>query len=55
MPAQTPPRGDPELWKSRANELLEAAKNMIEKKAGAKPAFMKAVNCLRCHDTFRDE
>jgi len=35
--------------------MLEMAKNLIDKQPDAKRAFIKAVNCQRCHHTFRDE
>jgi hypothetical protein len=48
-----PPKGDEAAWKDKTTALLNAAKDLANKKEGSKDAFSKAVACAACHAVFK--
>lgn len=48
-----PPKGDAESWKTKTKVLVEAAKEVVEKKPGAGEKLQKAANCAECHKAHK--
>ncbi len=44
-----PPKGEPGSWQEKTGELLQAAKDVVADKEGAKARLEKAANCKNCH------
>jgi len=44
-----PPKGEAAAWKSKTDAILEAAKEVVAGKEGAKAKLEKAANCGECH------
>lgn len=53
MATQKPPQGDDASWKAKNDALIAAAKDLVEKKAGAAEALKKASNCKACHSVHK--
>jgi hypothetical protein len=47
--ANTPPKGDPDSWKTKTVAILAAAQDVVDGKEGAGPKLKAAVNCANCH------
>jgi hypothetical protein len=52
MALQQPPIGDAQLWKAKADALVQAAREVSEGK-GSHAALAKAANCAACHKDHR--
>ncbi len=48
-----PPQGDEKSWKDKTDALVAAAKEMVEKKAGAVDKLKAATNCKACHTVHK--
>lgn len=53
MATQKPPMGDEASWKAKTAALVAAAKDLVEKKAGAADALKKASDCKACHSVHK--
>jgi len=53
MATQKPPQGDEASWKAKTTALVAAAKDLVEKKAGAADALKKASDCKACHSVHK--
>lgn len=53
MAAQKPAKGDEASWKAKTSALISAAKDLVDKKAGAAEALNKASNCKACHSVHK--
>jgi hypothetical protein len=50
---QKPPKGDEASWKAKTSALVAAAKDLVDKKAGAAEGFKKASDCKACHSVHK--
>ena len=48
-----PPQGDEASWKMKNDALIAAAKELVEKKAGAVDKLKAASNCKGCHSAHK--
>ncbi len=48
-----PPKGDAKEFSKQTQTIVDAAKGMVEGKAGSDDALVKAVNCGNCHKQFK--
>ena len=48
-----PPQGDEASWKMKSDALIAAAKELVEKKAGAAEKLKAASNCKGCHTAHK--
>ena len=53
MATQKPAKGDEASWKTKTAALVSAAKDLVEKKAGAADALKKASDCKACHSVHK--
>jgi hypothetical protein len=53
MATQKPAKGDEASWKAKTSALISAAKDLVEKKAGAADALKKASDCKACHSVHK--
>ena len=53
MATQKPGKGDEASWKAKTSALISAAKDVVEKKAGATDALKKASDCKGCHSVHK--
>ena len=53
MAANKPKKGNADDWKAKTAAIVEAAKGVVEGKAGAAEALTKATNCGACHKEFK--
>jgi hypothetical protein len=53
MATQKPPMGDEASWKAKTTEAVAAAKDVVEKKAGALDRLKKASDCKACHSVHK--
>ena len=53
MAKMKPPKGDEAGWKMKCDALIAAAKELVEKKAGAADKLNAAVNCKGCHSMHK--
>ena len=53
MATQKPAKGDEASWKTKTSALITAAKDLVEKKAGAADALKAASNCKACHSVHK--
>lgn len=53
MATQKPPMGDEASWKEKTTALIAAAKDVVEKKAGAAAVLKKAGDCKGCHSVHK--
>ena len=53
LAAQKPSKGDEASWKAKTAALISAAKDLVEKKAGAADALKKASDCKACHSVHK--
>ena len=49
LAADKPPKGEESDWKTRTAALVQAAKDVVANKDGAKAELEKAANCAACH------
>ena len=50
---QKPPKGDEASWKTKTSALIAAAKDLVEKKAGAPDKLKAASDCKSCHSVHK--
>jgi hypothetical protein len=48
-----PPMGDEKSWKDKTDALIAAAKDLVDKKAGAADKFKAAIDCKACHSVHK--
>ena len=48
-----PPAGDEKGWKEKTDALVAAAKDLVDKKAGAADKFKAAIDCKGCHSVHK--
>jgi hypothetical protein len=48
-----PPKGDAKSWMTKTKTLVEAAKEVLDKKPGAGEKLQKAANCAECHKAHK--
>jgi hypothetical protein len=53
LATQKPPMGDEASWKAKTAALLAAAKDLVDKKAGAVDELKKASDCKACHSVHK--
>jgi hypothetical protein len=53
MATMKPPKGDEASWKMKNEALIAAAKELVEKKAGAVDKLKAASNCKGCHSAHK--
>lgn len=53
LATQKPSKGDEASWKTKTTALISAAKDLVEKKAGAADALKKASDCKACHSVHK--
>ena len=53
LATQKPAKGDEASWKEKTSAMVAAAKDVVEKKAGALDTLKKATNCKACHDVHK--
>ena len=53
MEKQKPSKGDEASWKAKTAALVSAAKDLVDKKAGAVDALKKASDCKACHSVHK--
>ena len=53
LAAQKPSKGDDASWKAKTSALITAAKDLVDKKAGAADALKKASDCKGCHSVHK--
>ncbi|MBI3854787.1 MAG: hypothetical protein HY293_03755 [Planctomycetes bacterium] len=53
LAAQKPSKGDDASWKAKTAALIAAAKDLVDKKAGAADALKKASDCKACHSVHK--
>ena len=53
LATQKPPMGDEASWKAKTAALVAAAKDLVEKKAGAADSLKKASDCKACHSVHK--
>jgi len=53
LATQKPSKGDEASWKAKTSALISAAKDLVEKKAGAADALKKASDCKACHSVHK--
>lgn len=53
LATQKPPKGDEASWKAKTAALVAAAKDLVEKKAGAADEMKKASDCKGCHSVHK--
>jgi hypothetical protein len=50
-----PEKGDAGDWKKRTSNLVKAAKDAVEGKAGSNKEVAKAANCKACHELHKPD
>ena len=55
LPSLKPPKGDTKSWKEKATALAAAAKEVVDKKAGALEKLKAAANCKACHSIHKPD
>jgi hypothetical protein len=50
-----PPMGEEKSWKEKTDALIAAAKELVEKKAGAADKLKAASNCKACHSVHKKQ
>ena len=53
LATQKPSKGDEASWKAKTSALVTAAKDLVDKKAGAAETFKKASDCKACHSVHK--
>jgi len=53
LATQKPSKGDEASWKAKTSALISAAKDLVEKKAGAPDTLKKASDCKACHSVHK--
>ena len=53
MATQKPAQGDEASWKAKTAALVAAAKDLVDKKAGAADELKKASDCKGCHSIHK--
>ena len=53
LATQKPSKGDEASWKAKTSALVAAAKDLVDKKAGAAEEFKKASDCKACHSVHK--
>jgi|SRR6185503_12944587 len=53
LATQKPSKGDEASWKAKTAALVSAAKDLVDKKAGAADALKKASDCKACHSVHK--
>jgi len=53
LATQKPSKGDEASWKAKTGALVSAAKDLVDKKAGAADALKKASDCKGCHSVHK--
>ena len=53
MATQKAPQGDEASWKTKTTALVAAAKDLVDKKAGAADTLKKASDCKACHSLHK--
>jgi hypothetical protein len=53
LPANKPPQGDAEAWKTKTTALVEATKAVVDGTDGADKKLKAAAACMECHKVFK--
>jgi hypothetical protein len=53
LPANKPPQGDADAWKTKTTALVDATKAVIDGTDGADKKLKAAAACMECHKVFK--
>lgn len=53
MHANVPPKGEAKEWQAKTQQLIDAAKGVLEGKEGAGKQLAKVTACAACHKQFK--